>query len=430
MQSRAFTPEYLTTKGHGRMARRRANGEGTLRSRRMKNGRTSWGWAITVWDGTGRRRQLSRWGFDTRAEAQTALRDALRKRDEGKVTANTRAKLTVGQAVEAWLAHLREQGVMKRTTLGTHEAAWKRLRPYVGHAVALSLTQAQMESVWKAMQTEHNWGATTRGHSWRTMRAALTWAFRDSRMLHANPCHHLRAPKMLPGDRPKRRVDDVMWDRAQLDAFTAHCTRAGEDQRTRQLGWALAVVTGMRRGELAGLRWPHVCLDGCDERSMPHVHVVETRLRTDDGDVVDSTKTEKSARTITLLAEDHTAWLRTWKREQTEQRIAALTWHGSDYVLTYSPHHRSPAVRSRPVRPDALTSGVKQACSAAGVPPVHLHGLRHVHASQLIAAGMPITEVSARLGHADTAITLSIYGHAMRSDSTDDRAAAMWAAAR
>ena len=58
---------------------------------------------------------------------------------------------------------------------------------------------------------------------------------------------------------------------------------------------------------------------------------------------------------------------------------------------------------------------------AHGLPPIRFHSLRHVHASALISAGIPVTMIAKRLGHASARTTLAVYGHVLE---TDDRAAA------
>jgi integrase len=59
-------------------------------------------------------------------------------------------------------------------------------------------------------------------------------------------------------------------------------------------------------------------------------------------------------------------------------------------------------------------------CRRLGLPVMTMHSLRHLHASLLLEAGLPVPQVSKRLGHATPAITMSIYAHVMRQD--DDAA--------
>jgi integrase len=70
----------------------------------------------------------------------------------------------------------------------------------------------------------------------------------------------------------------------------------------------------------------------------------------------------------------------------------------------------------QPLKPARVTRTFKPLCAAAGVPTIRLHDLRHTHASHLLSAGVPVNVVSARLGHADPAMTLRVYAHLMPDD--------------
>lgn len=63
------------------------------------------------------------------------------------------------------------------------------------------------------------------------------------------------------------------------------------------------------------------------------------------------------------------------------------------------------------------------ACEAAGIPKVKIHSFRHSHASNLIAAGIPIFQISKRLGHSSVSMTMDVYGHLINRDETEILAA-------
>ena len=74
-----------------------------------------------------------------------------------------------------------------------------------------------------------------------------------------------------------------------------------------------------------------------------------------------------------------------------------------------------------PLRPGNVSSDWGEIAESIGMPEVTFHGLRHTHASQLIASGVDIVTISKRLGHAKPSVTLAIYAHMFH---TDDRKAA------
>ena len=76
---------------------------------------------------------------------------------------------------------------------------------------------------------------------------------------------------------------------------------------------------------------------------------------------------------------------------------------------------------SQPLHPDTITKVFGRLCRRAGLDGVRLHDLRHLHATQLLAAGVPVRTVSGRLGHANAATTLNVYAHFLEAS---DRQAA------
>ena len=65
------------------------------------------------------------------------------------------------------------------------------------------------------------------------------------------------------------------------------------------------------------------------------------------------------------------------------------------------------------LHPQSLSQAFDRAVTAAGVPRISLHGLRHSHATLLLKAGVPLKVVSERLGHSSITVTLDIYSHVM-----------------
>lgn len=74
-----------------------------------------------------------------------------------------------------------------------------------------------------------------------------------------------------------------------------------------------------------------------------------------------------------------------------------------------------------PWHPDSATAAFRRLCQKEGLKGVCLHDLRHMHATQLLAAGVPVRTVSGRLGHANAATTLNVYAHFL--DASDREAA-------
>lgn len=169
----------------------------------------------------------------------------------------------------------------------------------------------------------------------------------------------------------------------------------------------VALGTGMRRGELCGLRWQDVDLDAGSLRVEQSLEQTRGGLR------FKPPKSTRSRRTITLSPVVVAELRAHWKAQQ-EQRLSL----GLGKAPADSPVFAN--WDGKPRHPDKLSTDFSTAMTRAGLPHITLHSLRHTHASQLITSGMDILTVSRRLGHGSPAITLNVYGHLLRPE---DRAA-------
>jgi integrase len=163
------------------------------------------------------------------------------------------------------------------------------------------------------------------------------------------------------------------------------------------VAFTVAATTGMRRGEIAGLRWADVDLDRGElvvQRSIAYTPKA--------GVIAKGTKTD-TARTIALDPATTAALAR--------QRAAAETLAAMLGIAVRPEHHvfHADGDPTRPVRPDNVTQAWQRACTKAGVEGVRFHDLRHFTATQLLGAGVDVRTVSGRLGHARVSTTLDRY---------------------
>jgi integrase len=171
----------------------------------------------------------------------------------------------------------------------------------------------------------------------------------------------------------------------------------------------IALATGMRRGELAALRWGDVDLNAGKVR-------IEWSLeQTNAGLSFKAPKTKAGRRAVSIppsiVAEMRNHWL-----EQQEQRLAfGLGKGGADDLVFARPD-------ASPWPPDSLTTAWAKTIAALKLPKLTLHGLRHTHVSQLIASGLDVVTVSRRIGHSSPTVTLAVYAHLF--GNPDERAAA------
>jgi integrase len=186
--------------------------------------------------------------------------------------------------------------------------------------------------------------------------------------------------------------EQKVWSPQELGAFLDHV----HDDRLYAL-WLLVATTGMRRGELAGLRWVDVDFDHATASPIiPRVVV--------DHQVHDSApKTERGRRRLALDPVTLEA-LRNQHKLQAEDREAIGRRHRDHgYVFTWPD--------GRPLHPDNIADWFEQHTRAAGLPRIRLHDVRHSYATAALKAGISAKVISERLGHASVAFTLQTYGH-------------------
>jgi integrase len=178
----------------------------------------------------------------------------------------------------------------------------------------------------------------------------------------------------------------MVWSREQCGAFLDGI----EGERLYSL-FHVAATFGLRRSELAGLRWEDVDL------ATRRVHVRVAQV----DDELDSTPSEDSER-IVIIDQDTADVLRAWRKVQLGERMAwAGVWTDSGRVWTRED--------GTALRPAGISERFDTLVARLGLPPVTLHGLRHGSATMALAAGVPIKAISEMLGHATSAFTADVY---------------------
>jgi integrase len=182
----------------------------------------------------------------------------------------------------------------------------------------------------------------------------------------------------------------MVWTPAQLGAFLDAAT----EDRLYGL-FHLISHRGLRRGEACGLGWADVDLNAGRL-------TVRTQLVQLGWDVYeDDPKSDASGRTIALDA-GTVAALRAHRRRQLEERMASgSAWHNTGRVFTREDGSQ--------LHPATIIDRFHALCTAADLPPIRLHDLRHGAASLMLAARVPVKVVQETLGHSTSALTLDTY---------------------
>jgi hypothetical protein len=140
------------------------------------------------------------------------------------------------------------------------------------------------------------------------------------------------------------------------------------------------------------------------------VHVQRSVEETRKGLRTKEPKTRRGRRNVGI-APDAVTMLREHRKKQIELRLAL--GQGGQPVLVF------PDIEGNMLSPDNLSRDWRRVCDARKLPRISFHGLRHCHASLLLAAGVPVLTVSRRLGHAKASQTLDVYAHLLPGADAD-----------
>jgi integrase len=368
----------------------------------VKRGQT-WSYVIRVKDPeTGLSKPKWVGGFQSEADAKAA-------RDQARVTARTgqyidRNPVTVSSYLDQWIeAHAVE--VKPKTLQDYRHLIDRHVKPYIGALRLQAVRPAQITKLYRDLLTTG--GRSGAGLSPRTVEyvhAVLRKAFRDAvlvdQLLPSSPVERAKRPR-----KPIREPGEI-WTARQLRVFLT----AARGHRLFAF-YHLAAYTGARRGELLNLRWRDIDLASAEINISGSTAVIGGARVEGTTKSGRSRKVSIDAGTVEVLTEHRSL--------QAEERLlAGPGWRASDdYVFTTG--------WGGPVHPDTVSSlaadlikahnaTVRESGVGEMLPRARLHDLRHLHATTLLLAGVPVHVVAARLSHADPSVTLRVYAHVIR----------------
>lgn len=338
----------------------------------------------------GKRQQKWHSGFRNKRDADKAVTEILSRLDQGTYVVPTRQ--TLAEFLDEWLAATKP--TIRPSTYATYESLVRtQVNPHIGSVPLQTLNAGRLNAFYAELlasgRRDGKGGLAPR--SVRYVHAILRKALQDAvrwNLLQRNVADAADPPRAEGGKA-------TTWSAREVRAFLEHV----KGDRL-YAAYVLACTTGMRRGEVVGLRWQDVDLDS------GRVSVSQTLVVVGGYNVqVSEPKTARGRRSVAL---DRTtvAAIRSHKAAQlVERSVMGEAYADADLVFCRED--------GASLHPDLFSDAFWRHAKAAQLPRIRFHDLRHTHATLALAAGIHPKVVSERLGHASITITLDTYSHAI-----------------
>ncbi|AIQ29316.1 integrase [Paenibacillus sp. FSL P4-0081] len=328
----------------------------------------------------GDRNQKKKRGFKTKKEAEKALNELLNQVHSGAYVEPS--KMLYKDYLKQWLED--KQTKVRASTLQTY--SWlveNHIIPALGHAELAKLTPSLIQQTYTVMMKESKLGSENIQKIHTLINDSLKRAERWG-LISKNPAALV--------DRPRADKKEIqIWDMNELNVFL----RSARESRYH-IAFFIAAWTGMRQGEILGLRWKDI------DFGNKTLRVVQT-LRHNSTELVSTTKTKASNRNIALSEKTIEALQKQRRRMLKERLHAGEVYNDHDLVVC--------TAVGTPLNSRNLNRAFYDLIKKAKIRRISFHSLRHTHASLMLASGENVKIVSERLGHANIRITLDTYSH-------------------
>ena len=357
---------------------KRANQEGSIYKR--KDGR----WVASIVLENNKRKSIY---CKTQQEAMKAVREVNQQKDQGMLL--TGEDQTLNNFLTTWLQDVAKHNVRVRTYERYRELITLHIIPVLGKTKLQKLMPQQLQSLYN-QKLEEGYAPQTVKHIHRVLHKALNDALKWQLVIR-NVSNAVSPPRV-----PKKEMRVLSGEQAQQFLEVSQ----GDPFETL---YVLALTTGMRQGELLGLKWEDIDL----AIGILQVKRTVTRL-VGKGFTVSEPKTTQSRRRIHLTKLAIEA-LKQHRIRQREARLAAgPEWQDQGWVFCNT--IGSPVEVGNMIRRSFRPILVK-----AELPIIRFHDLRHSAASLLLLLGVHAKVVQELLGHSQISVTLDTYSHVLPS---------------
>jgi integrase len=364
------------------MAKKRGNGEGSIY--RRTDGRWVGQYLVHTAKGPKYRYLYGK----TRQVVAEKLTKAMADRDRGLIFDT--GKMTLGDYLDRWLADSVKSTVRNSTYERHEEIVRLHIKPTLGRVGLKKLTPAHVRGLYSEKLDSGLLAPATVRKIHSTLHKALSQAVSDG--IVPRNAADVKAPRPTP---------EEMRPLSEDEARTFLKAARQSDERFEAL-YVLAITTGLRRGELLGLRWDDVDL----ERGT--LRVGRALVREGGRHTLGETKTKRGPRQINLTPRTVNA-LKAHRKKQLEEKMKLAGLY-KDHGLIFA------SGVGTPINPENLVKrSFKPLLEKADLPEIRFHDLRHTCATLLLGRGVHPKLVQELLGHATITMTLDTYSHYLPS---------------
>lgn len=345
---------------------------------------TFWGYRYPYYDSLRNRKELSKRGFKTERLAYKALLTIQNDVENETLSFIENKQVTVDDWIEKWIPYAQDNWSVS-TKQNITSAIKFHISPLIGKIKLSSLNKITYKKMFiDSLRAENRYTESTI-HTYHKI---------VMRMINSAVENQLIPSNTLKGFKFDLKTTTRSFTKEELKKFT---TQLKKQDIRKQIIFYTLLKTGMRKGELMGLRWSDINFD--------ELYFDVNSTRGDYGE--NKPKTDSSVRKIYFDKSLLTLIYKYRNLEKQNLLKQGRRLENSDYFILSS--------IGQPIPQAKVTYMFRNLCKNAQIQNITVHGLRHTHATFLIEAGANIKYVSNRLGHKNINITLDIYSDVLKS---------------
>ncbi|WP_273852319.1 site-specific integrase [Guptibacillus spartinae] len=334
---------------------------------------------------TGKRKQIKRRGFESKRAAMNEM-----TRLKAQVLENDFLDLnhlTYEKYMDEWFQERKFK--LQHSTFEIHSIFYRNvIKPKLGHLKLQQVTPLQLQKFVNDLVNQSSYSAHTIHLVFRIISSSFKKAV-ILKLIKSDPSIGITLPKT-------RQREFTVWSIEQVNFFISEAPKIARLTRY-YIAFLIAIFTGMRQGEILGLRWKDI------DFATNTLYIKQTV--TQNGEIKVGAKNEASVRSIHIPSKLADELKATKALISDEKRLLGDKYHENDLVVC--------TLDGKPVIARNFRKEFYKVVEKVDLPKIRFHDLRHTHATILIHQNVNVKLISERLGHADIQTTLNTYSHVL-----------------